>query len=131
MMVSIEEELDFLSSYKYLLDTRHGGNIDIDIDIDAEYLQHDIPPMTLQLLIENAVKHNIVSKNKPLKIRIYNDTNQYLVVQNNLQKKRVKPISTGIGLNNIRNRFEYLVKRTILVEEGESYFVVKLPLVKI
>jgi hypothetical protein len=131
MMVTIEEELEFLSSYKYLLDTRHGGNIEIDIDIEAEFLQFDIPPMTLQLLIENAVKHNIVSKNKPLKIRIYNDADRYLVIQNNLQKKRVKPISTGIGLNNIRNRFEYLAKRTILVEEGESFFVVKLPLVKI
>ncbi len=131
LMVTITEELEFLESYKYLLDKRHGGNINIDIRVEEKYMSYDIPPLALQLLIENAVKHNVVSRAKPLSIEIFTEDDEFLVVRNSMQKKQAQPISTGIGLKNIRSRFQHLAKRSIEVEETESYFVVKLPLVKL
>jgi LytS/YehU family sensor histidine kinase len=87
-----------------------------------------IAPATLQLLIENAIKHNVVSKNNPLTIDIFEENN-YIVVQNNIQLKAVKEESTYIGLDNIRNRYDYLHGKDALIVESNDKFIVKIPII--
>ena len=84
--------------------------------------------MTLQILIENAVKHNIISKDKPLFIRIYEDEGR-IVVENNLQPKMTTEVSTGIGLENIRKRYRLITKEEPVIEKTEDVFRVKLPVI--
>jgi two-component system, LytTR family, sensor kinase len=88
--------------------------------------------MALQMLVENAVKHNVVSKNKPLQINIFTEDDQLLIVQNNLQRKSVNEMeSTQFGLSNISQRYEFLSHKPIIIEENEQYFTVKLPIIKL
>src|SRR5258708_21815155 len=102
--ILLKEELEVLKAYAFLLKTRFGDNLDISIRVADEKLQQKIVPLSLQILMENAIKHNIVSSSKPLKIEVHAD-NGKLVVSNNLQKKNQLVESTGIGLDNIRNRY--------------------------
>jgi LytS/YehU family sensor histidine kinase len=85
--------------------------------------------MVLQLLIENAIKHNIVSKSKPLTIDISIVDNAYLQVRNNLQLKTSTEITSQIGLKNIQKRYEYLSTKKIIIEQTDTFFTVKIPLV--
>jgi two-component system, LytTR family, sensor kinase len=125
--IFVKEELDVLKAYAFLLETRFGNNLVIDINVSQAYLQYKIVPLSLQLLMENAIKHNIVSKEKPLKIDVYVKDEQ-LVVSNNLQKKNQQHDSTGIGLNNIRNRYTLLTNQPIEVIESADSFTVAIPL---
>ena len=128
-LITIETELSSLESYMYLLKTRFQGKIQIYNQIDAGMKNQFILPLSLQILIENAVKHNITSKNKPLEIKIYNDAN-YFIIENNLQKKDQNYGSTKLGLANIRSRYKLLVNKNIeVIEDGKS-FIVKLPIIK-
>ena len=106
----MKEELDVLKAYAFLLQTRFGNNLDIIINVPEEKLKKRIVPLSLQILMENAIKHNIVSSEKPLKIEVFAE-NGNLVVSNNLQKKNQINESTGIGLDNIRNRYKLIGKR--------------------
>jgi len=128
-LITIETELRSLESYMYLLKTRFQGKIHIYNQIDKEKMNEFILPLSLQILIENAVKHNITSKSKPLEIKIYNDEN-YIIVKNNLQKKDQNYGSTKLGLANIKSRYKLLVNRQIKVIEDSSSFIVKLPIIK-
>ena len=128
-LVTLKTEYNFIQAFIQLLKKRHGDRIAFEFDIQKGDLNQNIPPMSLQLLVENAVKHNVASRKKPLKIKISSDGN-FLIVQNNLQKKKVLN-STGIGLQNIRNRYKFLTDEEIEVEENESIFKVKIPLVEI
>src|SRR5258705_6503676 len=101
--IPLKEELDVLKAYTFLLRTRFGDNLDINIDVPDEKMQRGIVPLSLQILMENAIKHNIVSSDKPLKIDVFTE-NGRLIVRNNLQKKNQLSECTGIGLDNIRNR---------------------------
>jgi LytS/YehU family sensor histidine kinase len=86
-----------------------------------------VAPLAVQMLIENAIKHNVVSEEDPLTVQLYQD-NGYIVVENNLQRKMVPPEpSSGVGLENIRKRYEFLGDRKVEVHSDESSFVVKLP----
>lgn len=125
--IPLKDELDVLKAYAFLLQTRFGQNIEIDIDVADEKLQKRIVPLSLQLLMENAIKHNIVSADKPLKIDVYAE-NGSLVVSNNLQKKNQLHESTGIGLDNIRNRYKLLGDKTVQVTESDNNFTVSIPL---
>ena len=126
--IPLKDELDVLRAYGFLLKTRFGDNLDIDIDVPEEKLQQRIVPLSLQLLMENAIKHNIVSAAKPLKISVFAE-NGHLLVSNNLQIKNQMIESTGIGLENIRNRYKLLGDREVkVVESGES-FTVSIPLI--
>ena len=86
--------------------------------------------MTLQMLIENAIKHNIVSKKKPLTVEILTDPYQNIVVRNNLQKKNEMTYSAGIGLRNIRSRYAFIIDRKLRILEGNGFFTVKVPLIE-
>lgn len=127
--IPLQEELDVLKAYAFLLQTRFGSNLDVIINVPQEKLNKKIVPLSLQLLMENAIKHNIVSSDKPLKIEV-NALNGKLVVSNNLQKKNQVNESTGIGLDNIRNRYKLLGNGQVEVNENGSDFIVSIPLIE-
>jgi len=126
---SLKDEVSFVESYYRLLKTRHGEAVEIKIDIDPKYKEYLLPSLTLQLLIENAVKHNALSKNKPLTIDIFSTAGNRLVVNNNLQKRSTKNTSHGIGLKNIYHRYKLLNQRGFQVLEDRKSFSVVLPLI--
>jgi two-component system LytT family sensor kinase len=126
--ILLKEELEVLEAYAFLLKTRFGDNLNISIRVADELLQQRIVPLSLQILMENAIKHNIVSSAKPLRIEVYAGE-EHLVVSNTLQKKNQLVESTGIGLDNIRNRYRLLGDRPVLVEEGPESFIVRIPLI--
>jgi LytS/YehU family sensor histidine kinase len=127
--ILLKDELDVLRAYAFLLQTRFGDNLDITIDVPEEKLKKKIVPLSLQMLMENAIKHNIVSSDKPLKVNVFAE-NGNLVVRNNLQKKNQVNSSTGIGLDNIRNRCKLLGNGEVAVTESGTSFTVSIPLIE-
>jgi two-component system, LytTR family, sensor kinase len=127
--IILAEELEVLKAYAFLLETRFGENIDININVPKEKLRNKIVPLSLQILMENAIKHNIVSSDKPLKIEVFTQ-NGCLVVCNNLQKKNQVNESTGIGLDNLRNRYRLLGNKEITVLESDNTFTVSIPIIE-
>lgn len=128
-MVSLAEELEFLDSYIFLLKIRHEDSISIEKDFDLDLDHFQVPPLSLQMLIENAVKHNNFTQEKPLVIKIYNEEDQFIVVQNILNPKKANGSSTKIGLENIRNRYDLKSDKKVIVYQSEDYFKVKLPVI--
>ncbi len=126
--VSLKEELNFINSYVYLNKIRFGENLRVMIVIDEIFYQQQIATLTLQLLLENAIKHNIISKDKPLSIEI-GVKNSRIYVKNNLQTKMVHAESNGIGLSNIISRYKYLSKEEVVVSSSNNYFEVSVPLI--
>lgn len=126
--ISLKEEMEVLKAYTFLLQTRFGSNLDVAINVPEEKLTRKIVPLSLQILMENAIKHNIVSSEKPLKIDVFAE-NGTLVVSNNLQKKNQVTESTGIGLDNIRNRYKLLGNGQVRVTEHDGNFTVSIPLI--
>lgn len=129
-IVNLDDELKFLNSFAYLLQIRHQDGLQIDIDLPKD-TKFKVAPLALQMLVENAVKHNIISKEEPLTIQIQMEDG-YLLVRNNLQRKEVKEERTSsLGLTNIRSRYEFLSDKPVQVVENENEFLVKLPLVSL
>lgn len=127
--ISLQEELNFINSYIYLLKMRFEDNISFVFDIDNSLLMKKIPRMAIQLLVENAVKHNEISNRNPLHITIRTIGDETLEVANNLQPRRGTTTSTGIGLNNLRKRYRLLFNKDIEIQEKENnIFSVKIPL---
>ncbi|MFN8326574.1 MAG: 2TM domain-containing protein [Flavobacteriaceae bacterium] len=126
-LVSLEEELSFAKTYMNLLKMRFENSISYDVVSNVEIQEAKVVPLSLQLLLENTIKHNIVSENKPLSIKIYIEKN-YLVVENNLQKKEVLSDRQGVGLQNIVNRYALISERKVLVEQTNEFFKVKIPI---
>jgi LytS/YehU family sensor histidine kinase len=100
----------------------------IKMNIAAAYQQHRVPPMALQILIENAVKHNIASQNKPLHIHIFTNDNAELVVMNNRQQRNKPESSTGVGLQNLNQRCQYLSNHQVSIQQTDTRFSVTIPL---
>lgn len=125
--VTLSEEVDFAHAYMSLLKIRYGESIRFELNVPAEVLSTRIPPNTLQVLIENVVKHNVLSRNRPLQITIY-ATGKHVVIENNLQLKEADGFSSNVGLTNINNRYRILKGRQISIEKNEKAFTVKLPL---
>lgn len=130
-LVSLQEELDFAQSYVYLLKKRYPENLEVKFDVHIMYKEYHIAPLTLQMLIENAIKHNTVSKTEPLYIEVYVNNGQSIVVKNNLQPKVSLEKSTKTGLANIRKRYGYLGKRNIDIINAKEHFKVVVPLIKL
>jgi LytS/YehU family sensor histidine kinase len=128
-LITIEKELNFLKDYFHLLETRFGNGVQLSINLNDRYLNWLLPPLTLQLLVENAVKHNTVLPQKPLLIQIYNEDDNIVVI-NNLQKKTSHIPSSKLGLKTIRSKYELIKKEAIQIEETQEYFKVTLPLIK-
>ncbi len=128
-LIELDTELTFLESYFHLLKTRHGQGLNLEIAVDKRLQKYQLPPLTLQLLVENAVKHNMVLQEQPLHICIHTTANNQLVVRNNLQRKSVPILSHGIGLSNILTKYQMLGYDAPTVQESEKDFVVTLPLI--
>ncbi|MBD2701331.1 histidine kinase [Spirosoma sp. BT702] len=126
--VLLKTELEFIQAYRFLLNIRFENKFDIAIDVpkDAQN-RYSIAPLTLQLLVENAVKHNRMSAKEPLHVSIQLEGN-CLVVKNNLQQRPQTEASTGVGLQNIINRYALLTDEPVWVGESDGNFVVKIPL---
>lgn len=127
-IVSLQEELAFIEAYIFLLKIRFQDNLLIDIDIEGKFKETSIAPAALQLLIENAIKHNVVSKSNPLTIKIYSNSN-YLIVENSIMLKEVKEESTYIGLKNLKKRYDYLCGEDAVITNSNGVFKVKIPII--
>lgn len=128
-LTTLATELQFIESYFRLLQTRFGAGVQLQKNVDAADERLLLPPLTLQLLIENAVKHNTVGKSQPLCIEILT-ADEHLIVRNNLQKKVLKVEGGRVGLSNIAEKYRLINKSTIEVSEGGGFFTVKIPLIK-
>lgn len=126
-LVTVSEELAFAKTYMKLLKMRFENSITFELPNDFENHDAKVVPLSLQLLLENTIKHNVVSENKPLHIKIYIKDN-FLVVENNLQKKEVLQDRKGVGLQNIVSRYAILSERKVLIDETKETFAVYLPI---
>ena len=126
-LVPLDRELNFANSYFFLQQIRFGNNLQLYIEVPEIKKQQLLPPLSLQLLMENAVKHNIISKEKPLRIEHFLDGEE-LVVRNNFQPRTEKEHSTGIGLSNLRERYRLLTERRPSFEMLEGEYVARIPL---
>ena len=128
-LVSLREELSIAEAYIFMLKTRFEGNLQANFDIPEQVLERKIPPFSLQLLIENAVKHNIISRSRPLQIAISLKNSDELSIKNTLQPKRSIEDSTKVGLQNLQSRFQLLSQKFIQIENDGRSFNVTIPLV--
>lgn len=127
--VSLQTELDFIQNYVLLLQTRFESALSVNFDIRDDARQRAIVPVTLQILIENAIKHNIVDRKSPLTIDITNIGN-YLVISNNLQnKKQLVESSNKQGLENLKSLYRFMTENPVVIEQTDTRFAVKVPLV--
>lgn len=126
---TLEAELKFIQSYYELLHTRYGNALELRIEVDKKYEHYLLPSLSLQLLVENAVKHNVVSKTSPLVIEIFTTAGHKLIVNNNIQLKPVKAPSNKIGLENIRAKYKLMNQSGFQVMEDKKGFCVVLPLI--
>lgn len=123
-IVNFSQEKNILDAYTFLLEIRFGSYLDIQFEeIPANF---KVVPITLQMLIENAIKHNVANREFPLHISIYTENN-YLTIQNNVQLKSSVGYSSGIGLQNIIQRYNLLGDQQVIIEENNEQFIVKLP----
>ncbi|MBL0745881.1 sensor histidine kinase [Chryseolinea lacunae] len=126
-MVAVEDELKFTESYLYILSERFESGLQVEISIGERTRKTSLPPLALQTLVENAVKHNIVSPARPLYLEI-TDNDEFIVVRNNLQLKHSLPNdSSQSGLKNIHERYGLLANKEIVIEKTATHFIVKLP----
>jgi sensor histidine kinase YesM len=126
-LVSVEDELSFAKTYMNLLKMRFENSLFYELPTTNINPDAKVVPLSLQLLLENTVKHNIVSEQKPLHIRIFID-GDYLAIQNDFQKKEVLQDRQGVGLQNIVNRYGIITNRKVLIEQNEKTFTVKIPI---
>jgi sensor histidine kinase YesM len=128
-LVTLETELKFIRSFYQLLKLRYGKGIELAWPATTVYNDYLLPPLTLQLLVENAVKHNTTSKENPLQIEILVTDNAQLTVKNTLQKRATRPLSHKIGLSNIAAKYQIMQQGEIIVKETEGSFMVSVPLI--
>jgi len=126
-LVSVEEELAFAKTYMNLLKMRFENSVFYEVPEKLSHLEGKVVPLSLQLLLENTVKHNIASENKPLNIRIYEEDG-FLIIENNYQKKEVLQGRKGLGLQNIVDRYSLITSRKVLIEQNARVFRVKIPI---
>lgn len=126
-VVPLEDEIKFAKTYINLLKLRFEDSIHFHLNLIDFNENEFIVPLSLQILLENTIKHNIASEINPLKIRIYKD-NQQLIVENSFQPKETIKDSTGVGLNNIKNRYQFISNRKVVIQQTEEKFSVKLPI---
>lgn len=127
-LTPLRAELDFIESYYHLLKTRHGEGLHLDLRVENGCETRQLPPLTLQLLVENAVKHNVILPDQPLTIEIFTHGDR-LTVRNNLQRKRSRVASHGVGLTNILTQYQMLGQEMPVVEDDGTSFSVTLGLI--
>lgn len=125
-IVPLCEELNFIESFTNLHHIRHGENLQVSIDINDT--SGYVIPLSLQILMENCFKHNIISEEKPLKVRVWRD-NDYIVVQNNFQMRNSINESGGVGLETISKQFSYFTNIKVEIVQTAEYYTVKIPII--
>lgn len=128
-MVGLDEELGFIDDFFFLQKIRDDGKINLHVNVDNPQ-RYSVIPVSIQLLVENALKHNAVSRERPLNINIYLENDDTLVVENNIQKKISLEASSKVGLKNLRERVILAIGKEIIIQEGPENFLVKLPILK-
>ena len=130
-LVTLREELDFIESYSFLIQTRFDTSINFTIEIPAELHRLMLPPLTLQMLVENAIKHTLITEKKPLHIRIKGGAAQTIEVINTFNEKPQSKLSgSGSGLENIRMRYSHFTPKKISVTQTQQEFKVIIPLLE-
>ncbi|MGM0621537.1 MAG: sensor histidine kinase [Bacteroidota bacterium] len=129
-VTTLEKELDFMRSYLFLQQIRYGNDLSYAVDIPAHLLQLILPPLSLQVVLENAIKHNVINESKPLKIEVFSH-NKHLVVKNNIQPKISMGKSTGLGLKNLTKRYAMISAKEPVFSVDTNYYIAKLPLIDI
>ena len=127
-LTTLDTELAFIQSYYHLLKTRYGAGIRLEVAVDKPYKIYQLPPLTLQMLVENAVKHNVIHVGKPLLIEIRTTDTGQLLVRNNLQRKTGRIASNQVGLTNIAAKYRLLAQTDPVVSAEDDQFTVLLPL---
>lgn len=128
--VTLEEEMNFLDAYIYLNKVRFRENLKVEKKISSNAYQQQVAPLSIQMLVENAIKHNVVSKDKPLTIKISQEEDNYLTIENNVQEKITFEKSTKVGLQNIINRYSLLTDKQINIYKSPDLFTVRIPLLQ-
>lgn len=126
-LITVEEEIEFAKTYCDLLKTRFEDSVSFKFDINESVLKMYVVPLSLQLLLENCIKHNFATSSKPLLIKMYSE-NGYLFIENNLQQREQMKESAGIGLSNIVQRYSLLTKQNVFIEKSSEFFRVKIPI---
>lgn len=129
-LIPLRKDLEVAKAYIYLLETRFGKAVEFRLNIATDRQELFLPPGSLQMLIENAIKHNGSTRKNPLIIHIYTE-NDRLIVKNRLQARRDKIVSTNTGLNNIRSRYQFLTDKEVIFKKTDEEFIAKLPLLKV
>lgn len=129
-LISLQEELAFLNHYTYLLKIRFEKAVSFTVNVEEKYLSRYLPPMCLQLLVENTIQHNEASQAKPLRVDIYTK-NDALIIENNIQLRSDRAESTKTGLNNIQSRYSYYADKKVEISDNGEFFRVTLPLMTI
>jgi two-component system, LytTR family, sensor kinase len=128
-MVGLDEEIEFIKNYFFLQKIRDDGKINLHIEVDHPEAYQSLP-ISLQLLVENALKHNAATHENPLNIRIYLANDDVLIVENNIQKKMNLEPSSKVGLKNLKERISLMMNKQLFIEESADTFLVKLPIMK-
>ena len=128
-VITLDEEIRCARAYCQMMQIRYGDNLIFDFDIKADYGQRKILPLSIQGLLENAIKHNVISTNQPLRVRIDTDTDGYVRVSNPVQTKIVSEESSGIGLANLSERYRLMWNQEVCIGNNGQIFEVFLPLI--
>lgn len=126
-LITVEEEIEFAKTYCELLKTRFEDSVNFEFNVEQNALKNYVVPLSLQLLLENCIKHNFATSSKPLVIKIYSE-NGFLLIENNLQAREQIKESAGIGLSNIIQRYSLLSKLNVSIEKSSEFFRVKIPI---
>ncbi len=132
-LILLSEEVEFISSYIYLIKTRFEENIQFNMELTGQLGKKVLPPLTLQMLIENAIKHNLITEARPLVIRLYQPDENSLIVSNTLYRKQDEPRDglTHTGIANIKKRYAHFTEQEVQVTETETHFEVRVPLLQL
>ena len=126
-VVPLSEEIEQLEAYIFLMKIRFGESL--KVNINAPDLDGHIAPLTLQMLVENALKHNEVSRSHPLSIDVFLAENAWIVVKNSIKSRNSVGESTGVGLENIRSRYKFLSQKEVVISQNDGFFTVKIPII--
>jgi sensor histidine kinase YesM len=129
-VVLLRDEITMARQYIFIQQSRFGDKLQVPINIPEAFYHYAVPPLSIQMLLENAIKHNVVSREHPLVISLFVDEKKYLVVENKIHRKEDTEPSTGIGINNIKKRYLYLSGKDVVISEENGIFKVSLPLVE-
>lgn len=126
----VESEIEFTKSYCNLMQIRYGDSLNFEFDIDEQYSNYHIIPLSVQTLVENAIKHNVISNRLPLTVKIYTSEDETLTVENTIQPKKEPRSGEGIGLANLSERYRLMWKREIEIFNDGEIFKVTVPIIK-